>query len=40
MAGATGDLVDRVVERMIRDGKIRYDYAKELVEKALRGEPI
>lgn len=40
MAGATGDLVDRVVERMIRDEKIRYDYAKELVEKALRGEPI
>jgi hydroxymethylglutaryl-CoA reductase len=40
MAGATGDLVDRVVERMIRDGKIRYDYAKELVERALRGEPI
>ncbi len=40
MAGATGDLVDKVVERMIRDGKIRYDYAKELVERALRGEPI
>lgn len=40
MAGATGDLIDRVVEKMIRDGKIRYDYAKELVEKALRGEPI
>ncbi len=40
MAGATGDLVDKVAERMIRDGKIRYDYAKELVEKALRGEPI
>jgi hydroxymethylglutaryl-CoA reductase len=40
MAGATGDLIDKVVEKMIRDGKIRYDYAKELVEKALRGEPI
>jgi len=40
MAGATGDLVDKVVERMIRDGKIRYDYAKELVEKIQRGEPI
>ncbi|MEM4913660.1 MAG: hydroxymethylglutaryl-CoA reductase, degradative [Desulfurococcaceae archaeon] len=40
MAGATGDLIDRVAERMIRDGKIRYDYAKELVERAARGEQI
>lgn len=40
MAGATGDLVDKVAEKMIRDGKIRFDYAKELVEKAVRGEPI
>lgn len=40
MAGATGDLIDKVAERMIRDGRIRFDYAKELVEKALRGEPI
>jgi len=40
MAGATGDLIDRVAERMIRDGRIRFDYAKELVERALRGEQI
>ncbi|MEM1694976.1 MAG: hydroxymethylglutaryl-CoA reductase, degradative [Desulfurococcaceae archaeon] len=40
MAGATGDLIDKVAERMIRDGKIRYDYAKELVERAARGEQI
>lgn len=40
MAGATGSLIDKVAERMIRDNRIRYDYAKELVEKALRGEPI
>lgn len=40
MAGATGDLIDRVAERMIRDGKIRYDYAKELIERAARGEQI
>ncbi|MEM0000586.1 MAG: hydroxymethylglutaryl-CoA reductase, degradative [Desulfurococcaceae archaeon] len=40
MAGATGDLVDRVAERMVKEGKVRYDYAKELVEKALRGEPV
>lgn len=40
MAGAAGDLVDKVSEKMIRDGRIRYDYAKELVEKAARGEPL
>jgi hydroxymethylglutaryl-CoA reductase len=40
MAGATGDLIDRVAERMVKEGRIRYDYAKELVERALRGEPI
>ncbi len=40
MAGATGDLIDRVAERMVRDGRIRFDYAKELVEKMLRGEEI
>lgn len=40
MAGATGDLIDRVAEKMIRDNRIRFDYAKELVEKALRGEPL
>ncbi len=37
MAGATGDLIDRVAEEMIRSGRIRYDYAVELVRK-LRGE--
>jgi Hydroxymethylglutaryl-CoA reductase len=40
MAGAQGELIDKVAEKMIKDGKIRYDYAKELVEKALRGEPL
>jgi len=40
MAGATGDLIDKVAEKMIKDGRIRYDYARELVEKALRGEPL
>jgi hydroxymethylglutaryl-CoA reductase len=39
MAGATGDLIDRIAEKMISDGRIRYDYAKELLEKYLRGEP-
>ncbi|MCD6488103.1 MAG: hydroxymethylglutaryl-CoA reductase, degradative [Desulfurococcales archaeon] len=33
MAGATGDLIDRVAEEMIKTGRIRFDYAKELVEK-------
>ncbi len=36
MAGATGDLVDKVAEIMIRDGKIRFNYAKELIEKLSR----
>ncbi|MGC8954060.1 hydroxymethylglutaryl-CoA reductase, degradative [Desulfurococcus amylolyticus] len=40
MAGASGDLIDKVAEKMIRDGRIRYDYAKQLVEKALQGEPL
>jgi hydroxymethylglutaryl-CoA reductase len=38
MAGATGDLIDKIAERMIREGKIRYDYAKKLLEEYLRGE--
>ena len=40
MAGATGDLIDKVAEKMIRDSKVRYDYAKELVEKLAKGEEI
>ncbi|MBO8179484.1 MAG: hydroxymethylglutaryl-CoA reductase, degradative [Archaeoglobus sp.] len=36
MAGAVGDEVDRVVEIMVRDRKIRLDYAKEILEK-IRG---
>ncbi len=32
MAGARGELVDKVVEIMIREGKIRFDRAKEIVE--------
>ncbi|MCD6357438.1 MAG: hydroxymethylglutaryl-CoA reductase, degradative, partial [Thermoproteales archaeon] len=32
MAGATGDLIDKVAEAMIREGRIRFDRAKELVE--------
>ncbi|MEM0355883.1 MAG: hydroxymethylglutaryl-CoA reductase, degradative [Desulfurococcaceae archaeon] len=32
MAGATGDLIDIVAERMVKDGLIRYDYAKKLVD--------
>ena len=33
MAGAVGDEVDKVVEVMVRDRKIRLDYAKEILEK-------
>ena len=36
MAGAVGDEVERVVEAMVRDKKIRLDYAKEILEK-IRG---
>lgn len=35
MAGATGELIDKVAGIMIKEGKIRFDYAKELVEKFL-----
>ncbi|MGB9708502.1 MAG: hydroxymethylglutaryl-CoA reductase, degradative [Infirmifilum sp.] len=33
MAGASGDLVDKVVEIMVSEGKINFAYAQELVEK-------
>ncbi|RLF03653.1 MAG: hydroxymethylglutaryl-CoA reductase, degradative, partial [Thermoprotei archaeon] len=36
MAGATGNLIDKVAEIMVRDNKIRFDYAKELIEKLSR----
>jgi hydroxymethylglutaryl-CoA reductase len=36
MAGATGDLIDKVVEIMVSEGKINFAYAKELVEKLSR----
>jgi len=37
MAGARGSEIERVAELMVKDGKIRIDYAKELLSK-LRGE--
>jgi hydroxymethylglutaryl-CoA reductase len=37
MAGARGSEIDRIAELMVKDGKIRIDYAKELLSK-LRGE--
>jgi hydroxymethylglutaryl-CoA reductase len=33
MAGATGDLIDKVVEIMVRENKISFAYAQELVNK-------
>ncbi|MEM2794072.1 MAG: 3-hydroxy-3-methylglutaryl-CoA reductase, partial [Candidatus Methanomethylicia archaeon] len=33
MAGAKGEMIDRVVEAMIGEGKIRFDRAKEIVRK-------
>jgi len=32
MAGATGDLIDLIVERMVEERKVRLDRAKELIE--------
>jgi len=32
MAGATGDLIDLIVERMVEERKVRMDRAKELIE--------
>jgi hydroxymethylglutaryl-CoA reductase len=33
MAGAKGKEIDIVAEKMVRDGKVRLDYAKEILEK-------
>lgn len=38
MAGATGDLIDKIAERMISEGRIRFDYAKKLLEEYIKGE--
>ena len=32
MAGATGELIDIIAEQMVKEGRIRFDYAKKLVE--------
>ena len=36
MAGAAGELIDIIAEQMVQEGRIRFDYAKELVEKYRR----
>lgn len=35
-AGATGDLIDKVAEIMVREGRINFAYAQELIEKLSR----
>jgi hydroxymethylglutaryl-CoA reductase len=35
-AGATGDLIDKVAEAMVKEKKIRADRAKELLEQLAR----
>lgn len=40
MAGATGELIDKVAQIMIKHGKIKFDYAKEVLEKLKRGELV
>ncbi len=37
MAGATGELIDKVASIMIKEGRIRFDRAKELVEELTKG---
>jgi len=40
MAGATGDLIDLIVERMVEERKVRMDRAKELIEEyRQKGKP-
>jgi len=36
MAGATGDLIDLIVERMVEERKVRLDRAKELMEEYMK----
>ena len=38
MAGAKGELIDKVVAIMVKEGKIRFDRAKELVEQLSKQE--
>jgi len=37
-AGATGELIDLVAERMVKERKIRIDHAKELIKKLSSAE--
>ncbi|MCS7131133.1 MAG: 3-hydroxy-3-methylglutaryl-CoA reductase, partial [Hadesarchaea archaeon] len=37
MAGATGELIDRVAEQMIKEGRISFDRAREVLGELLRG---
>jgi hydroxymethylglutaryl-CoA reductase len=39
MAGAKGDEVDAVAERLVEDGKVRVDHAKEILEELRRNAP-
>ncbi|MEM2277001.1 MAG: 3-hydroxy-3-methylglutaryl-CoA reductase, partial [Thermoproteota archaeon] len=32
MAGATGELIEKVAEQMVKEGKIRFDRAQELIK--------
>lgn len=40
MAGARDELIDKVANILIKHGRIRYDYAREILEKLKRGEEI
>ncbi|MEM3980787.1 MAG: hydroxymethylglutaryl-CoA reductase, degradative [Ignisphaera sp.] len=38
MAGATGELIDIIAETMIKEGRISYDYAKEILKKITKSD--
>jgi hydroxymethylglutaryl-CoA reductase len=38
MAGATGEMVDRIADIMVKERRVRMDRAKELLEKLMRGQ--
>ncbi len=39
MAGATGELADKIAEKMVQEGKVRIDKAKEILEKVKDSQP-
>lgn len=40
MAGAQGEMIEKVANIMVKHRKIRFDYAQEIIDKLKRGEPV